>query len=77
LGFASPLQARLEREVRAAVWPWRRGPPVRWLYTPAALPFLDPLRLDLVVYDVMDELRTFKYAPTGLAAQGLDLLMTA
>jgi UDP-galactopyranose mutase len=77
LGFASPLQPRLEREVRAAVGTRRRGPVVLWLYTPAALPFLDLLRPDLVVYDVMDELSAFKFAPPGLAAQERELLARA
>ncbi len=77
LGFASPLQPRLERDVLAAVGSRRRGPVVLWLYTPAALPFLDLLRPDLVVYDVMDELSAFKYAPPNLAAQERALLARA
>ncbi len=78
LGFDSPLQARLEREARAAVAAWRGdGPLVLWLYTPAAVPFLDLLGPDLVVYDVMDELRAFKYVPPRLVQQEQELLARA
>ena len=78
LGFDSPMQGQLEREVRAAVAAWRgSGPLVLWLYTPAAVPFLDLLGPDLVVYDVMDELSAFKYVPANFAEQERDLLARA
>lgn len=37
-----------------------------WYYTPMALPFSDHLQPDLVVYDCMDELSAFKFAPKEL-----------
>jgi glycosyltransferase involved in cell wall biosynthesis len=77
LGFTSSLQERLEREVSVAVASWRRNPLVLWLYTPAALPFLDLLRPDLVVYDVMDELSAFKFAPPAVVEQERVLLTRA
>lgn len=64
--FTSPMQARLENEVRRYVAQWRQHPLVLWLYTPLAVPFIDLLQPDLVVYDVMDELSAFKYAPPDL-----------
>jgi UDP-galactopyranose mutase len=39
---------------------------VAWYYTPLSLAFSDHLRSDLVVYDCMDELSSFKFAPPAL-----------
>ncbi len=77
LGFESPFQERLEREVLTAVAALRRGPLVLWLYTPAAVPFIDLLAPDLIVYDVMDELSQFKYASPRLRQQEENLLARA
>ena len=77
LGFASPLQARLEREVSDIVEAQREGPLVLWLYTPAAVPFIDLLQPDLLVYDVMDDLTAFAFSPPQLRAQERELLARA
>ena len=37
-----------------------------WYYTPMALPFTEHLNPDLVIYDCMDELSAFKFAPPEL-----------
>ena len=37
-----------------------------WYYTPMAVPFTDHLTPELVVYDCMDELAAFKFAPAAL-----------
>lgn len=37
-----------------------------WYYTPMALPFTEHLNPELVVYDCMDELAAFKFAPPEL-----------
>ena len=37
-----------------------------WYYTPMAVPFTDHLTPQLVVYDCMDELSAFKFAPPAL-----------
>ncbi|RYY95390.1 MAG: glycosyltransferase family 1 protein [Chitinophagaceae bacterium] len=37
-----------------------------WYYTPMALPFSDHLEPSMVVYDCMDELSAFKFAPAEL-----------
>jgi glycosyltransferase involved in cell wall biosynthesis len=43
-----------------------RGPLVTWYYTPMMLPFSRHLETDAVVYDAMDELSKFRFAPTKL-----------
>jgi UDP-galactopyranose mutase len=48
-----------------------------WLYTPMAAPFVDVLKPDLLVYDVMDELSAFKGAPAALREQDRTMLRTA
>ncbi|HYD47874.1 MAG TPA: glycosyltransferase [Terriglobales bacterium] len=50
---------------------------VAWLYTPLALPFVRPLRPDLLVYDCMDELSAFKFAPQSLVQWEDELLQEA
>ena len=42
------------------------GPIVAWYYTPMMLPFSRHLDADLVVFDAMDELSKFKFAPPRL-----------
>lgn len=37
-----------------------------WYYTPMALPFTDHLTPELVIYDCMDELSAFKFAPPDI-----------
>ena len=44
-----------------------RGPLVRWYYTPMMLPFSRDLDAACTVYDCMDELANFDFAPAGLA----------
>ncbi len=43
-----------------------RGSLVTWYYTPMMLPFSRHLEGDAVVYDAMDELSKFRFAPTKL-----------
>jgi UDP-galactopyranose mutase len=43
-----------------------RGPLVAWYYTPMMLPFSRHLDADVVVFDAMDELSKFKFAPERL-----------
>jgi UDP-galactopyranose mutase len=42
------------------------GSLVTWYYTPMMLPFSRHLEADIVVFDAMDELSKFKFAPTHL-----------
>ena len=43
-----------------------RGPLVAWYYTPMMLPFSADLDADVTVFDAMDELSKFKFAPVKL-----------
>ena len=43
-----------------------RGPLVAWYYTPMMLPFSRHLDTSALVYDCMDELSKFRFAPEGL-----------
>jgi glycosyltransferase involved in cell wall biosynthesis len=43
-----------------------RGPLIAWYYTPMMLPFSRHLDADVTVFDAMDELSKFKFAPVKL-----------
>jgi glycosyltransferase involved in cell wall biosynthesis len=43
-----------------------RGPLVTWYYTPMMLPFSRQIEADVTVYDAMDELSKFRFAPARL-----------
>ncbi len=51
--------------------------PILWYYTPMARAFSDHLRGSVVVYDCMDELSAFKFAPPALRDQESTLLRRA
>ncbi len=55
----------------------RRGPLVRWYYTPMMLGFSRHLAADCTVYDCMDELANFRFAPDDLLAREAELLAAA
>jgi glycosyltransferase involved in cell wall biosynthesis len=48
-----------------------------WYYTPMVLPFTDHLAPELVIYDCMDELSAFKFAPPELTIREKDLFKRA
>lgn len=48
-----------------------------WYYTPMALPFTEHLNPELVVYDCMDELSAFKFAPPELTQREKQLFNKA
>ena len=48
-----------------------------WLYTPMAMPLAEGLGRDLLVYDVMDDLASFRYAPPELRLLHRAALRTA
>ncbi|HEY4541853.1 MAG TPA: glycosyltransferase [Noviherbaspirillum sp.] len=50
---------------------------IAWLYTPMALPLLQELDAQLVVYDCMDELSAFRHAPRQVAQREHALLRLA
>ena len=43
-----------------------RGPLITWYYTPMMLPFSRHIEADVTVFDAMDELSKFKFAPAKL-----------
>lgn len=51
--------------------------PVVWFYTPMALPLLDAVQAQRVVYDCMDELSAFDFAPPELLDREAALLARA
>jgi UDP-galactopyranose mutase len=53
------------------------GSLVFWYYTPMMLPFSRHIGADCIVYDCMDELANFKFAPRELASLEQDLLARA
>jgi len=48
-----------------------------WYYTPMALPFTEHLTPELVIYDCMDELSAFKFAPAQLTVLEKELFNKA
>jgi UDP-galactopyranose mutase len=48
-----------------------------WYYTPMALPFTNHLTPELVIYDCMDELSAFKFAPPALTINEKELFQKA
>jgi UDP-galactopyranose mutase len=64
-GFGDPAASRY-LESLLGILP-EGSPRVVWLYTPMALPMARQLERQLLVYDVMDDLASFKNAPAELA----------
>jgi UDP-galactopyranose mutase len=54
-----------------------KGPFVRWYYTPMMLPFSRHIEAVSTVYDCMDELANFRFAPPQLLALERELLASA
>ena len=48
-----------------------------WYYTPMALPFTDHLAPEMVIYDCMDELSAFKFAPPQISVLEKELFRKA
>jgi UDP-galactopyranose mutase len=53
------------------------GPVIRWYYTPMMLAFSDQLPAAAIVYDCMDELSAFRFAPPQLLSLEAQLLSQA
>jgi UDP-galactopyranose mutase len=52
----------------------RHGPLIAWYYTPMMLPFSKHITPDVTVYDAMDELSKFKFAPEHLLGYEQELI---
>jgi UDP-galactopyranose mutase len=66
VGLARAEELAVLRRLLDGILAPRRGPLVRWYYTPMMLPFSEHVPADCVVYDCMDELANFKGAPPEL-----------
>ena len=66
-------EATLARLLDAHLAP-RRGPLIAWYYTPMMLLFSRHITPDLTVYDAMDELSKFKFAPEHLLSYEQELI---
>lgn len=70
-------EKQLRRLVDELVAERASGRLVRWYYTPMMLTFSRHLDADCTVYDCMDELANFKFAPTNLLSLEDELLKAA
>jgi glycosyltransferase involved in cell wall biosynthesis len=70
-------RAAIGRQVRYAMKMLDFDRTALWFYTPMPEFLLQVVEPDLVVYDVMDELANFKFAPAGLREQETRLLTRA
>jgi UDP-galactopyranose mutase len=65
------------RDLLDAYLAGEKGPFVRWYYTPMMLPFSRHVEAACTVYDCMDELANFRFAPAELLGLERELIATA
>jgi UDP-galactopyranose mutase len=61
-----PCSERISDQVRETMRRLEIGPRALWFYTPTPEFLRDVIQPDMIVYDVMDELANFKFAPPEL-----------
>lgn len=71
------LQALLRSLLDDLLAAWNVADPILWYYTPMMLPISRHIDASLVVYDCMDELANFRFAPSGLRPLEQELIATA
>lgn len=76
-GFADAQLRVLEPLLRQCLADHGVRAAVAWFYTPMALPLLDAVPARAVVYDCMDELSAFDFAPPQLLQREAELLQRA
>lgn len=76
-GFSDTQLAVLEPLLRQCLAEHGVREAAAWFYTPMALPLLDAVPAIAVVYDCMDELSSFDFAPPQLLQRERDLLQLA
>lgn len=76
-GFADEQLAVLEPLLRRCLAEQGVRGAVAWFYTPMALPLLNAVPAHAVVYDCMDELAAFDFAPAQLRQREAELLRCA
>jgi UDP-galactopyranose mutase len=73
---AAAFEAQL-RDMLDRVLATTGAPAVRWYYTPMMVPFTRHLKAECTVYDCMDELANFDFAPSELVGLERELLAMA
>ncbi len=76
-GLAGEAIERSLRELLDGYVAGLTGPLISWYYTPMMLPFTRHLDAACVIYDCMDELANFRFAPPELAVLESELLTRA
>ena len=76
-GYADAQITAMEPMLRDCLRRHHVDQPVVWFYTPMALPLLDTVHARAVVYDCMDELSAFDFAPPQLLEREAALLQRA
>lgn len=73
----SDVKSRMQELIRKIFAKNKIGEYILWYYTPMALPFTEELKPLVTVYDCMDELSAFRFAPPALKKLEKDLLSQA
>jgi UDP-galactopyranose mutase len=76
-GMAADEQERVLKTLLDDFIATETGPFVAWYYTPMMLPFTQHLDTEAIVYDCMDELANFRFAPPELLPREQQLLDSA
>ena len=76
-GMEEAEQERVLKTLLDGFLAGERAPLVRWYYTPMMLPFSRHIEAAATVYDCMDELANFRFAPTRLLALESELFDAA
>ncbi|GAA4755734.1 glycosyltransferase family 1 protein [Flavisolibacter ginsenosidimutans] len=74
---AEEVEKRLQKTITSLVLQMQIKRYFSWYYTPMALPFTEHLNPELVVYDCMDELSAFKFAPADITQREKQLFSKA
>ena len=76
-GFHDDQMPTLQRLLASFVADRQLREPLVWFYTPMALPLLADLEPRAIVYDCMDDLASFKFAPPELVQREASLMANA
>ncbi|HWH16739.1 MAG TPA: UDP-galactopyranose mutase [Allosphingosinicella sp.] len=76
-GLSEEEQAETLRALLDSFLEGEKGPFIRWYYTPMMLPFSRHIEAAATVYDCMDELANFRFAPPQLLDLERELLASA
>jgi UDP-galactopyranose mutase len=71
------INRRLQKVITSLILQMQVKRYYSWYYTPMALPFTEHLNPELVIYDCMDELSAFKFAPADITQREQQLFAKA